>query len=88
MSRSPPAYHVDADKGFNYSTADEAVICQKKNHFQVTIHIGVAAEPQFIRTPTGAQQVDHFEIKVFGIKVRVPILPQTSGGDELWLHEC
>ncbi|XP_024912962.1 myelin regulatory factor-like protein [Cynoglossus semilaevis] len=72
QSTSPPAYHVDADKGFNYSTADEAVICQKKNHFQVTIHIGVAAEPQFIRTPTGAQQVDHFEIKVFGIKLEAP----------------
>ncbi|XP_023275464.1 myelin regulatory factor-like protein [Seriola lalandi dorsalis] len=69
---SPPAYHVDTDKGFNYSTADEAFICQKKNHFQVTIHIGVAAEPQYVRTPSGSQQVDHFLIKVFGIKLEAP----------------
>ncbi|XP_018558329.1 myelin regulatory factor-like protein [Lates calcarifer] len=69
---SPPAYHVDTDKGFNYSAADEAFICQKKNHFQVTIHIGVAAEPQYVRTPSGTQEVDHFQIKVFGFKLEAP----------------
>uniref|UniRef100_UPI0037E70BE0 myelin regulatory factor-like protein n=1 Tax=Semicossyphus pulcher TaxID=241346 RepID=UPI0037E70BE0 len=69
---SPPAYHVDTDKGFIYSAADETFICQKKNHFQVTVHIGVAAEPQYVRTPSGPQQVDHFQIKVFGIKLESP----------------
>ena len=33
--RSPPQFRVDADKGFNYSFADEAFVCQKKNHLQV-----------------------------------------------------
>uniref|UniRef100_A0A3B5AU93 Myelin regulatory factor like n=1 Tax=Stegastes partitus TaxID=144197 RepID=A0A3B5AU93_9TELE len=65
---SPPAYHVDTDKGFNYSAIDEAFVCQKKNHFQVTVHIGVAAEPQYVRTPSGPRQVDHFQMKVFGVK--------------------
>ncbi|XP_034534964.1 myelin regulatory factor-like protein, partial [Notolabrus celidotus] len=69
---SPPAYHVDTDKGFIYSGADEAFVCQKKNHFQVTVHIGVAAEPQHVRTPSGPQRVDHFLIKVFGIKLESP----------------
>ncbi|XP_029351538.1 myelin regulatory factor-like protein [Echeneis naucrates] len=69
---SPPAYHVDTDKGFTYSTADEAFICQKKNHFQVTIHIGVAAEPQYVRTANSTDQVDHFQIKVFGVKLEAP----------------
>ncbi|KAM6961535.1 LOW QUALITY PROTEIN: myelin regulatory factor-like protein [Tautogolabrus adspersus] len=69
---SPPAYHVDTDKGFIYSAADEAFVCQKKNHFQVTVHIGVAAEPQYVRTPSGPQQVNHFLIKVFGIKLESP----------------
>ncbi|KAF0028755.1 hypothetical protein F2P81_017860 [Scophthalmus maximus] len=68
----PPAVHVDTDKGFNYSSADESFICQKKNHFQVTIQIGVAAEPQYVRTPTGTQEVDHFLIKVFGVKLEAP----------------
>lgn len=67
--RVPPAYHIDTDKGFNYSPADEAFVCQKKNHFQVTVHIGVATEPQYVRTPSGLQKIDHFQIKVFGIKV-------------------
>lgn len=71
VSRSPPAYHVDTDKGFVYSTTDEAFVCQKKNHFQVTVHIGVATEPRYIRSPRGPQEVDHFLIKVFGIKVNV-----------------
>ncbi|XP_062299871.1 myelin regulatory factor-like protein [Scomber scombrus] len=69
---SLPAYQVDTDKGFNYSTADEAFVCQKKNHFQVTVHIGVAAEPRYIRTPSGLQEVDHFQIKVFGVKLEAP----------------
>lgn len=69
---SPPAYHVDTDKGFVYSVADESFVCQKKNHFQVTIHIGVAAEPHYVRTPTGPRAVDHFLIKVFGVKLDAP----------------
>ncbi|XP_034382203.1 myelin regulatory factor-like protein [Cyclopterus lumpus] len=72
QTMSPPAYHVDTDKGFNYSAADEAFVCQKKNHFQVTVHIGVAAEPAYVRTPSGPQQVDHFQIKVFGVKLESP----------------
>lgn len=69
LSRSPPAYCVDTDKGFNYSTADEAFVCQKKNHFQVSVHIGVAAEPRYVRTPGGLQEAHHFQIHVFGLKV-------------------
>ncbi|XP_008399058.1 myelin regulatory factor-like protein isoform X1 [Poecilia reticulata] len=69
---APPEYHIDTDKGFNYSPADEAFVCQKKNHFQVTVHIGVAAEPHYVRTPSGLQKIDHFQIKVFGIKLETP----------------
>uniref|UniRef100_A0A667XBT4 Myelin regulatory factor like n=1 Tax=Myripristis murdjan TaxID=586833 RepID=A0A667XBT4_9TELE len=68
----PPAYHVVTDKGFNYSTADEAFVCQKKNHFQVTVHIGVAGEPHYVRTPSGPQEVEHFLVKVFGVKLEAP----------------
>ncbi|XP_053718290.1 myelin regulatory factor-like protein [Synchiropus splendidus] len=69
---STPAYHVETDKGFNYSPFDESFICQKKNHFQVTVHIGVVAEAPYIRTPRGPQAVDHFLIKVFGVKREAP----------------
>jgi len=30
-------FHVDADKGFNFSFADDSFVCQKKNHFQVSV---------------------------------------------------
>ncbi|MEQ2198948.1 hypothetical protein XENOCAPTIV_021315, partial [Xenoophorus captivus] len=69
---APPGYHIDTDKGFNYSTADEAFVCQKKNHFQVTVHIGVAAEPHYVRMPSGLHKIGHFQIKVFGIKLETP----------------
>lgn len=72
QSLSPLAYHVDTDKGFTYSTADEAFVCQKKNHFQVTVQIGVSGEPRYIRTPGGSREVDHFQINVFGIKLEDP----------------
>lgn len=38
-----PHYRVDADKGFNFSASDEAFVCQKKNHFQVTCHTQLTA---------------------------------------------
>ncbi|KAM8907848.1 myelin regulatory factor-like protein isoform 6-T6 [Spinachia spinachia] len=69
---SPPAFHIDTNKGFNYSAVDEAFVCQKKNHFQVTVHIGVDSESKYVRTPSGPQQVDHFLIKVFGVKLESP----------------
>lgn len=34
---------MDADKGFNFSNPDEAFVCQKKNHFQVTVHVQVSS---------------------------------------------
>jgi hypothetical protein len=30
---------VDADKGFNFSNTDEAFVCQKKNHFQLSVQV-------------------------------------------------
>ncbi|XP_015237087.1 PREDICTED: myelin regulatory factor-like protein [Cyprinodon variegatus] len=69
---APPTYHVDTDKGFNYSSVDEAFVCQKKNHFQVTVHIGVSAEPHYVQTPSGLQTIGYFQIKVFGIKLETP----------------
>ncbi|XP_048124819.1 myelin regulatory factor-like protein [Alosa alosa] len=65
----PPGYHVDTDKGFNYSSADEAFVCQKKNHFQVTVHVRVVGDPKYVKTPTGPASIDSFHVKVFGMKL-------------------
>ncbi|XP_046872375.1 myelin regulatory factor-like protein [Hypomesus transpacificus] len=67
-----PGYHVDTDKGFNYSLADEAFVCQKKNHFQVTVHVGMVGDPAYIKTPSGPAPVESFQVKVFGVKREAP----------------
>lgn len=68
-------YHVDADKGFNYSNADEAFVCQKKNHFQVTVHIQSYTTPVYVR-PVGAAEtlhkVDNFCLHFYGVKLESP----------------
>uniref|UniRef100_A0A8C2V4K7 Myelin regulatory factor-like protein n=1 Tax=Chinchilla lanigera TaxID=34839 RepID=A0A8C2V4K7_CHILA len=62
-------YQVVTDKGFNFSPADEAFVCQKKNHFQITIHIQVWGSPKFVKTQMGLKPVEMFYLKAFGIKV-------------------
>lgn len=53
-------YRVDADKGFNFSVGDDAFVCQKKNHFQVTVYIGMLGEPKYVKTPEGLKPLDCF----------------------------
>ena len=68
-SRPMPTYRVDADKGFNFSLADDAFVCQKKNHFQVTVYIGMLGDPKYIKTSEGLQPIDCFYLKLNGVKV-------------------
>ncbi|KAF5928264.1 hypothetical protein HPG69_014869, partial [Diceros bicornis minor] len=62
-------YRVVTDKGFNFSPADEAFVCQKKNHFQLTIHIQVWGSPKFVKTQMGLKPIEMFYLKSFGVKV-------------------
>ncbi|XP_071830692.1 myelin regulatory factor-like isoform X2 [Apostichopus japonicus] len=65
-----PTFRVEADKGFNFAVPDDAFVCQKKNHFQVTVHIGVTATPAFVKTDSGATApVKSFQLFLRGIKV-------------------
>ncbi|GFU04838.1 myelin regulatory factor [Nephila pilipes] len=68
----PPNYRVDADKGFNFSNADDAFVCQKKNHFQVTVHVQPIGEPRYVKTPEGVKKIDHFFLQFNGAKVESP----------------
>lgn len=61
-------YRVDADKGFNFSVGDDAFVCQKKNHFQVTVYIGLLGEPKYVKTPEGLKPLDCFYLKLHGVK--------------------
>ncbi|XP_068129752.1 myelin regulatory factor-like protein [Hyperolius riggenbachi] len=62
-------YQVITDKGFNFSTVDDAYVCQKKNHFQVTVHIRVLGNPKYFKTQLGLSPIESFSLKVFGVKV-------------------
>ncbi|XP_076776391.1 myelin regulatory factor-like protein isoform X1 [Arvicanthis niloticus] len=62
-------YQVVTDKGFTFSPVDEAFVCQKKNHFQITVHIQVWGSPKFVKTQMGPKPIEMFYLKAFGIKV-------------------
>jgi hypothetical protein len=78
-----PVYRVDADKGFNHAPPDDAFVCQKKNHFQITVHVGISAAitasglatmPKFIRLPDdgGVVPIDALYLHFYGIKMESP----------------
>ncbi|XP_025908567.1 myelin regulatory factor-like protein [Nothoprocta perdicaria] len=65
-------YHIATDKGFNFSITDDAFVCQKKNHFQITVHIGIPGHPKYVKTLLGLKPIEKFYLKAFGIKVEAP----------------
>ncbi|XP_050527388.1 myelin regulatory factor-like protein isoform X3 [Daktulosphaira vitifoliae] len=67
-----PHYRVDADKGFNFSNIDDAFVCQKKNHFQITCHTQLQGDAQFVRTAEGIHKVNSFQLHFYGVKVESP----------------
>lgn len=73
-------YRVDADKGFNFSVGDDAFVCQKKNHFQVTVYIGMLGEPKYVKTPEGLKPLDCFYLKLHGVKAGLGF--SQEGGQE------
>ncbi|XP_065166491.1 myelin regulatory factor isoform X3 [Atheta coriaria] len=67
-----PHYRVDADKGFNFSNSDDAFVCQKKNHFQITCHVQLVGDAQFVKTPEGFQKISSFHLHFYGVKHDCP----------------
>lgn len=63
-----PYLQLEADKGFNYSISDEAFVCQKKNHFQITCVHHIAGAAYYIQTPSGHRIIDEFRMNFFGVK--------------------
>lgn len=65
-------YRVDADKGFNFSVSDDAFVCQKKNHFQITCHARLQGEAKFVKTPSGLEKIKSFQLHFYGVKLEAP----------------
>ncbi|XP_041970512.1 uncharacterized protein LOC121726930 [Aricia agestis] len=68
----PPSYIVGADKGFNFSQIDEAFVCQKKNHFQVTCQIQLQGEAHYVKTADGFKKINNFCLHFYGVKAEDP----------------
>ncbi|CAH2056237.1 unnamed protein product, partial [Iphiclides podalirius] len=66
------SYVVGADKGFNYSQIDEAFVCQKKNHFQVTCQMQVQGDAQYVKTAEGFKKINNFYLHFYGVKAEDP----------------
>ncbi|XP_074659868.1 myelin regulatory factor-like protein [Tubulanus polymorphus] len=70
---STPVFRVIADKGFNLSTNGDAFVCQKKNHFQITVHTNVTSTPRFLQAPNGNTfNIVGFYVHFYGIKMETP----------------
>uniref|UniRef100_A0A336MI79 CSON000329 protein n=1 Tax=Culicoides sonorensis TaxID=179676 RepID=A0A336MI79_CULSO len=67
-----PHYRVDADKGFNFSNSDDAFVCQKKNHFQITVHAQLHGSAVFVRTNAGLEKIRSFHLHFYGVKLEAP----------------
>lgn len=64
---------VVADKGFNYSASDGCFVNQKKNHFQITVHIETQDElpPKLIKIDDKLKQVKEFKLAFCGVKAEM-----------------
>ena len=73
-SSAKPSFEVEADKGFYYSTFDEAFVCQKKNHFQITIRSMINDQPVYLkhRNDPVLHKIDKCYLKLYGLKEESP----------------
>lgn len=73
MAELPPlAFEADVDKGFKPSPQHKAFICQKKNHFQVTVSARFTNQPRYITTASGVLHIKNLELRLYGIKIDSP----------------
>lgn len=70
--RAIPHFRVDADKGFNFSNSDDAFVCQKKNHFQITCHVQLHGNGIYVKTQNNIEKVRTFHLHFYGVKLEAP----------------
>lgn len=65
---------VVADKGFNYFPADNCFVNQKKNHFQISVHIEAidAYAPKYVKKNGMLYPIDEFKLSFCGVKQEMP----------------
>jgi myelin regulatory factor len=63
-------FKVEADKGFTYSTIDDAFICQKKNHFQITTHTTLKNPAKYFKLKNYIHfhEIEYYQLQFYGVK--------------------
>ncbi|CAD6191220.1 unnamed protein product [Caenorhabditis auriculariae] len=66
--------HVVADKGFNYSSVDNCFVNQKKNHFQISVHVEACDNmpPKNVRYNGVLVPIQDFKLSFCGVKAEMP----------------
>lgn len=62
-----PPFRAEVDKGFKSSATHDCYICQKKNHFQVTVAVKTDALPTLIATSRGLQKITSTMVMLNGV---------------------
>ncbi|XP_003385638.1 PREDICTED: myelin regulatory factor-like [Amphimedon queenslandica] len=68
-------FAVEADKGFNYSQWDESFVCQKKNHFQISVQLKLPRVPKYVKTNANGHKlelINCFGLHLYGMKFEAP----------------
>jgi len=63
------AFRAEVDKGFKVSATHDSHICQKKNHFQVTVATKVPKVPKFVGSPGGVMQIVKTKVILNGVRL-------------------
>ena len=63
-------FNVRVDKGFTYSAIDDSFVCQRKNHFQMTVTMDMLDQPRFAQLAPGRmlQPIREVFLCVHGVK--------------------
>ncbi|CAB4012881.1 myelin regulatory factor-like isoform X3 [Paramuricea clavata] len=68
-----PSIVVACDKGLTFSPAESVFICQKKNHFQISLNLEITSDSQtLVQVEDVYQSVISYKVHLYAIKAESP----------------
>eukprot|EP00731_Ephydatia_muelleri_P006567 Em0003g815a len=62
-------FQVEADKGFIFSVGDDSYVCQKKNHFQISVNVVFHKVPKYVKLKDDIfHPIEMFVLVLHGVK--------------------
>lgn len=65
-------FEVKADKGFEFKVMDDAFVCQKKNHFQVSVALNIKSVPKYVQIDNQLRPISGCFLAIWGLKDETP----------------